>query len=209
MEGARERAERAAVGGLVSRASVLGLVGEYAFDLDDAAIVDDFYDDAMWDATRWGVATQVSLVTTTRATATYELGPGRIYGLFYDDVMLSSMTLQGMEAVNRDWRLAIGQPRAYITQDEDVNTVRLYKQPDENAKDFIFLFGSPLGHDFPNRALGVVMSERRDNLPAWLDVPLALGILGREYARESNHRDAAFAAACRDLGQDLLGWVLG
>jgi len=53
-----------------------------------------------------------------------------------------------------------------------------------------------------------VMGERRDDLPSWMDVPLALGVLAREYERESDHRDAVFAAACRQMSSTLLALVL-
>lgn len=204
MEGANEVA-----GGDGVKAEVIALVNSYAYDLADAPQVDGFYDDATWDSTRWGVTSQVTLVETTRNAATYDLGIGRIYAIFYDDVMLSGCSLQDVEAaVGAAWRDTVGRPHGYVVQDQDTNHVRIFPKPDANSRDFSFLFGAPLGHDFPDRALGVVIAERREDLPAWLDVPLALGVLAREYERDSAHRDAAFAKACRDIAGDLLGWLL-
>lgn len=193
----------------MSRASVLALITDYAFNLDDVT-VDGFYDDMMWDAARWGVATSIQLIPSARGDAEYVLPDteGRTYALFYDDVMLSPSLLQQLEAVNPLWRQASGKPNTYVVQDQSDRRFRVYPAPDANSEDFVFLFGAPMGHDFPERAIGCVIGEQRADQPSWLDIPLALAILGREFERESDHRDTAFAAACRDTGNQLLALVL-
>lgn len=196
----------------MSKSSVLALANAYAFNLTslaDSATLDGFYSDLMWDATRWGISTKVELVETTRDDATYALEQGRIYAIFYDDVMLSEASLQDLESVNPQWRDLVGRPHTWCQQDQNLNAIRVVPKPDARSVDFSFLFGAPMGHDFPARSLGVVIAERREDLPEWLDVPLALALLGREYERESAHRDVAFAKVCRELGNDLLEWVLG
>lgn len=194
----------------MSKASVFQLIDDLAFGLESSAPIEAFYDDLMWDATRWGVATNAALIPAVAGTPTYVTPAveGRIYGIFYDDVLLSQIALQALASVNVQWRDEVGRPRAYIVQDEPEHTFRVYPSPNENSQDFIFLFGSPFGHDFPARAVGAIIGERRDDLPDWLDVPLALMTLGREYERDSEHRDAAFAKTCRSLGAQLLALVL-
>jgi len=195
----------------MSQAGVLALVDAYGFDLDAHPQVEGFYADLMWDAARWGVSTSVQLLESVRGDGEYRtpLDEGAIHAIFYDDVQLSPTRLQSLEAVDADWRSVIGRPNSYIREDQNAHEFRVYPVPDESSVDFSFLFGSPLGHDFPARSLGIVQGEHRDDLPAWLDVPLALQILAREYARESDHRDPAFAKACKDLGDHLLALVLG
>lgn len=189
---------------------MLALVNEFAFGLEGSPQVDGFYDDLMADAARWGVSTSVQLIPTTRGNGEYSMPDteGRRCMLFYDDVQLSMIGIRDLVAVNPDWRDERGRPDAYVTQGEDEHDVLLYPVPDVNSKDFVFLLGSPMGRDFPDRALGVVMGERRQDLPSWMDVPLALAVLAREYERESDHRDVAFAAACRQMSSTLLALVL-
>lgn len=195
----------------MSRASVLALVEELTTNLAPDTQIADFYDDMMVDAGRWGVGTAVRLVETTRNEAVYQFPDDVVkeYAVFYDDLMLPLATLRELEATNSAWRdETAAKPRAYVEQDMPEHFVRLYPIPQQASADFSFLFGSPMGHDFPDRALGVVVGELRADLPAWLDVPLALAILSREYERESDHRDSAFAGACRNLGNMLLALVL-
>lgn len=194
----------------MSRTSVLALAAEFAFGLEGAPQVDGYYDDLMWDAARWGVSSSVQLVPTVRGDGVYEMpeDEGKRYMIFYDDIQLSLSSISDLNAVNPDWRDEVGRPDAYVIQGENEHDILLYPVPDVNARDFVFLFGSPMGRDFPDRALGTVMGERRDDLPSWMDVPLALGVLAREYERESAHRDVAFAAVCRQMSSTLLALVL-
>lgn len=189
---------------------MLALVDEFSYGLADAAPVAAFYDDLMWDATRWGVPSQAVLIPAIKDTAEYRTPDveGRIYGIFYDDVLLSLETPATLQAVDSAWRDARGRPRAFVTQEEGEHAFRLYPAPDEDSQDFIFLFGAPFGRDFPARAVGAIIGDRRDDLPEWLDLPLTLAILSREYEHDSAHRDAVFAQSCRTLGNALLGLVV-
>lgn len=194
----------------MSKLTVLALIDEFSFGLEGPPQVVGYYDDLMWDAARWGVSTIAQLVPTTRGGAEYAMPDteGKRYMLFYDDIQLSLMSISDLNAVNQDWRDEVGRPDAYVTQEGGDHDIMLYPKPDANSRDFVFLLGSPMGRDFPDRALGVVMGERRDDLPSWMDVPLALAVLAREYERESDHRDVAFAAACRQMSSTLLALVL-
>jgi hypothetical protein len=194
----------------MSKSTVLQLIDDIAFGMESASPVGAFYDDLMWDAARWGVSTNVVLIPATARFPTYTTpaNEARIYGIFYDDVLLSLMTLRQLEAVNAQWRDELGRSRSYISQDEPEHSFTVYPTPNEDSQSFVFLFGSPLGRDFPARALGAIIGERRDDLPGWLDIPLALSVLGREYERDSEHADPTFAKACRSIGAQLLALVL-
>lgn len=194
----------------MSKANVLQLVEDLAFDLESPSPVEAFYDDLMVDAVRWGITAQAVLIEAVADTATYELPDQamRLYAVFYDDVLLSEMKLRGLEAVNRQWRDEVGRPRAYTDEADPEEVFTIYPKPNENSEDFVFLFGSPFGRDFPFRAVGAIIGDRRDDLPDWLDMPLALMVLGREYERDSEHADPAFAKACTALGKQLLALVI-
>ncbi len=53
----------------------------------------------------------------------------------------------------------------------------------------------------------MIATETRDGYPEWLNLPLALLVLAREFARESDHRDPAFSTACAQLGKVALAMV--
>lgn len=196
----------------MSRTDVLNIAQSYAFDLAGTAELEAYYDDLMVDAGRWGISTECRLLPTTRGDAEYAfpVDSVREYAIFYDDIMLSRMELRDLEAsFGPLWRQRSGRPAAYVMQDMPEHEVRIAPAPDAASVDFSFIFGAPVGHDFPARSLGVVLSVTRQDLPAWLDVPLALSLLSREYERESAHRDVAFAAASRAMATQLLALVLG
>lgn len=188
---------------------MLALVDDLAFGLDGTTVL-TYYDDLMWDAARWGVATTIELLESVRGDGQYALPAteARVYAIFYDDVMLSQHALQDLEAVNPLWRDLVGKPAGWVSQDESEHDIQLVPTPDQSSVDFSFIHGAPEGVDFPDRAISVVMGVKRDDLPAWLDVPLALAVLSREFERESDHRDTVFAQACRTLGDQLLALVL-
>jgi hypothetical protein len=194
----------------MSRAGVMALVDDWTFGLATQTTLGSYYEDLTWDATRWGVPTTAVLLPVVRGTSEYVMpdAEGRTYAIFYDDILLSKATLRELEAVNARWRDKVGRPISWVEQDTPDHTFRITPTPEENSQDFIFLFGSPFGHDFPFRAVAAIIGERRDDLPDWLDVPLALSVLGREYERDSDHRDPQFALACRTIGTSLLALVL-
>ena len=194
----------------MSRANVLALVTDLSYGLATPDTVAAYYHDLTWDATRWGVPSVAVLVETIKDDGTYALpdNEGKTYGVFYDDILLSLASLNEMQAVNANWRDERGRPRALIVQDEPEHDVTVYPVPDVDAQDFIFLFGSPFGRDFPARAIAALIGDRRDDLPEWLNLPLALAVLSREYERDSAHRDAAFAQACRTIGDTLLALLV-
>lgn len=196
----------------MSHTDVINIAQSYAFGLAGTGEIETYYDDMMVDAGRWGISTECRLLETVRGTAEYAFPADSVreYAIFYDDIMLSRMELRDLEAIFGPlWRQRQGRPAAYVMQDMPEHQVRIAPTPDAASVDFSFIFGAPVGRDFPARSLGVILSVTRQNLPAWLDLPLALSILSREYERESAHRDMAFAAASRGMATQLLALVLG
>ena len=53
----------------------------------------------------------------------------------------------------------------------------------------------------PNESdtLTVFVTQYQSTVPTWMEMPIALEILHREYTRESNHQDIDFAMLCRRL----------
>lgn len=84
------------------------------------------------------------------------------------------------------WRNTRGQPRGFTRQSENVKTVEVLPPSDQ-----------------PNTGLVIYAQARTAELP-YLTLAMALKILAREYVRESDHFDRAFAKLCDDLGSLLL-----
>ena len=58
----------------------------------------------------------------------------------------------------------------------------------------------------PGNGISIHSEYRHDPLD-YLTLPFALAILWREYVRESDHQDFAFAAACKQLSDTLYGML--
>lgn len=193
----------------MAKADVLQLVSDLSNGLADATLAERYYREAVFDLGKQGWLTQATLVPATAGTGSYSFPAGAIelLALFYDDDQLDALYLRELEWIRSDWRDAHGSPVGYVRQDENDKTFRLYPIPDTSSKDFIFLFGSPLGLDYPEYSLAVVHTETRDDLPAWLELPVTFRILELEFERESSHRDPVFAKLCGELSKLLFVMV--
>lgn len=191
------------------KANVLTLVDVLSNGLADSVTSARFYDEAVIDLVRGGWIVNVALVAALAGEGLYELPVSGVSLLatFYDDREMSRVEQSELEWITPQWRDRRGIPVAYVTTDETDKEFRLFPQPDVSSKDFSFILGSPMGLDFPEYAAAVLFTEVRDDLPDWLDLPLTFVVLGREFARESAHRDFAFAATCEQVAKVLIGMV--
>jgi hypothetical protein len=193
----------------MSRVDTLALCQDLCTNQADATSITKFYDEIVSDLGHGNWLIVAELISTTAGTFEYN-PPDTIVdfkGAFYDDRWLYRENLRALEALNPHWRDERGTPRAYVIEDESNHKFKLYPTPDRDSKDFIFMFGSPLGLDFPTYAVLVLMTELREDLPKWLEMPVAFEILAREFARESDHTDQQFAEACRAISGLLLKMV--
>lgn len=195
----------------MSKASVLSLVDNLSANQAEHPAVERFYLEVVQTFARepWIVA--VTVLATQAGTSQYVLPDSlvKILAIFYDDRVLDRLDQVTAESMphGQYWRDAIGIPLAYVVEDETAKTFRLYPKPAASSKDFTFLVGAPLGADYPEYACALIATEVRDDLPDWLDLPLALLVCEREFSRESTHRDDAFAQTCRAIANVLLGMV--
>lgn len=193
----------------MAKSDVLDLVDTLSRARADRDICSTYYDDIVYEMALQGTLTAASLVATTADNASYDLPATAVTVLaaVYDTFQLPHTSLKELEAINPTWRSEVGDPIAFVTEDEPVRTVRLYPIPDRTSKDFIFMFGSPLGLDFPEYSLALLHTETRTNLATYFDLPVALEILAREFNRESDHKDSEFAEVCRSLAQSTMQMV--
>lgn len=193
----------------MSQSDVLSLCQELCTNQADATAIIKYYDEIVADLGRGEWLIVAEILSTTADTFEYD-PPSNIADLkavLYDDRWLYKENLRALEAVNPHWRDERGTPRAYVLEDESNHKFRLYPKPDRNSKDFVPIFGSPLGLDFPEYSVVVLMTELRTDLPPWLEMPVAWEILAREFARESDHMDLSFAKIAKQISQKMLEMV--
>ena len=191
------------------KASVLSLVTDLGGAQAQSPQTERLYDDLMQTVAGGALFNVVTLLPVTAGTAEYTLpAPGvKLAGVFYDQGMLSRARKRDLEAVDPAWRDRRGHPAAFIIDDLSRRTFRLYPQPVQTNTAFIFSVGAPFGIDHPVDAVAVIHSVAKSDLPVWLDLPLALLLIGREFGRDSDHRNPEFAQACQAIGKALLDMV--
>jgi hypothetical protein len=191
-------------------ADVLALAQLLAANQADVLTLIDYYDDAMADLAKIDMFIETRLLPLTADQASVEPPEPTVHvvAVCYDDRDLAETSMLDLEMLSPQWRDRTGTPYAYTQEDETTMTFRMIPVPMVPSKAFSFLHGEPLGVDFPAYVAAVFLSEQRADVPRWLDLPLAFSLLVREFGRDSDHMDPAFAAACRTFGQLLLGTVL-
>lgn len=193
----------------MSKASVLALASQLANMQGSDTNLDQFYEDAVMDVARQAMFNVLEIIPTHEGQSVY-VRPERtvaLLGLFYDDTMLSLVTLRELEATTPDWRERLGVPVAYFIEDVSHVAFGVYPTPVAPGDPVIPVHGAPFGLDYPAGTLAVLASDKLHDMPEWMDLPLALIVLAREFSRPSPHMDKVFAGACRNLGTLLLSMV--
>lgn len=185
---------------------VLTLAQDLSLQQGDPATASALYDEAVLALHGRPLLVGMTFLEHDAENSVYDVPDAalELLAVFYDDRQLSSMTRQAIESIQPDWRDRRGPPRAFVTETEGDRRFRLWPVPDTASTPESFVFGEPFGRDYPGYILVVLATEARRDVPAWLELPLALEVLGREFARESNHRDPVFAGACAELAVLLL-----
>ena len=175
----------------------------------DPTLFQGFFNSEM---TRIGAAdwhTTAVPITFTAGQPTVQL-PTTLLNLItviYDKTVLSELTLRELEALTTGWRNWPGAPIAYTTETETSKTIAVAPIPSLTSPLIIPVHGLPTGRDYqPGNGISI-HSESRDDPLDYLTLPFALAILWREYVRESDHQDFAFAAACKQLSDTLYGML--
>lgn len=191
----------------MSKTNVISFVDDMSLDGNNASSTDTFYNDTIKDMSQLPLFTNVRLLEITDGTNTYTIPDDvvQIQEMFYDSSVVPRSTTKFLTILNQEWRDENGRPTAYVVDEETSKQFRLYPTPDVNSKDFIFLFGEPLGRDFPEYSVGLVHTEIRQNNPDWLDYITALKVLALEHNKNSDIVDPQFADLCNQLADSLSG----
>lgn len=194
----------------MSKATVLTLVTNLTLGAaSDTTITGNYYDRVVEDLARFPWLTNMSLIPVTAPTAQYVLDTTqvKIAAMFYDSRQLSKLTLAQVEALNRTWRNEVGEPHSYVVEDEGQKTFRLYPSPNLDSKPQSFPNTQPFGLDFPAYTIVILHTETRTDLPAWLELPVALETAARAMEAESTYRDVGWAQQAHQMAAMLFNMV--
>lgn len=190
----------------MAEADVLYLVNLLSNGQADPTVTPDLYFDIV---AQWGDgpelltnASQVAINPTTEFQIPSSII--NVIGMIYDDRELGELTLRELEMLNPEWRNATGKPSSYTNVAESAKTFALYPTPRVATSPMLGVSGEPLGADYPTNSIAVIHTEQRQDVMYYLELPLALLILEREFSRESDHRDTDFAQLAGDFGRALL-----
>lgn len=192
---------------------VLALVATLSSSQAAADVVPRLFDDVVRELSQaysFDSALELVSITAGDATFTTPADAGQVLMVFYGTRVLPLESKLTMETLfGRDWASREGHPRAVVVEDESLRTFRLVPKPVQDSADYIPLFGStPFAKDYPAFNVAVLYSRVSNDPPYYLKLPLTLEVLAREFERESDHRDLAFAQAARELAARSLTMVL-
>jgi hypothetical protein len=173
----------------MSQSQVQTLVNLLSNNQADANLFADFYNDIMetLGPAHWHTNTALIATTPENSLLTLPASLLDLIQLIYDNTTLSELNLREVEEIATGWRNMKGRPVAYTRQSENVKTVELLPPPDESVN------------------VTSIHAETRSAELSYLTLPFALKILAREYVRESDHFDRAFAKICDEFADLLLG----
>lgn len=189
------------------KTTVLALVADLSLGQADQTRAGEYYDNIITELGREEWFTQKTLIDSTPEVATYELPANALKLLytFYDDRVLHPIKPWELDWFSPNWRDRRGKPVSAVTMFEQDKQFRLYPVPvDPQDENFAFLLGDPFGNPGRTNSIAVLHTEIRTDVQEWLDLPLALLVLEREYQRESRHKDAVLAQSFGDLGRLFL-----
>jgi hypothetical protein len=174
----------------MAKADVVTLVSDFSGSVTDAVEVGVLYDEVVKELGFVELLTSVEVQNVGAGQDTLEFATDTIRSLeVYSDQVgkLDRTTAHALRAIfGNGWRGLKGTTVAYVQDQENDNTVRLVPIPE-----------GPM-------SVSVVRVDSREDVPIWLELPIAFEVLNREMGRESNHQDVKFAALSGEVGKLLL-----
>ena len=170
----------------MSRADVLQLVQDISAEQSDDTEATRFYDDVVRDLGFYELLTDAESKTySPHDDGLYQMSPDamRILEIAWNKRRLDRASEFALRALyGASWQLKRQDPVAVTEWSESAGLLRLAPWPTQPG------------------VVDVIKTQTRENLPYWLELPVALMIIGREFRRESNHQDIKFADAANELG---------
>lgn len=176
----------------MAKADVLTLVDDLSLGQANATEAAVFYDEIIRELGFIEVLTGTETITIHAGTSSYNLAVDTIRALeFYNTAgYLPKSAYSGLGALfGASWRTRVGSPLAVTVEDENNNSFSLVPSP--NYSD----------------TMTVIRTETRTDVPVWLELPIALEILSREFLRESDHQDLEFSSLAKQIATVSLNMV--
>lgn len=190
----------------MTKASTLTLTSQLALSQVTEDQLAPFYDEAIFalGTLPWLLEATLLSVTSDQASFTLPATTLTMLQCWYDNRTLDRMTHAQLLALTPRWQEERGFPIAYTEEHLNLRTFRLYPLPAQPSESMTSILGGPFGEAFPGSNVAVLGVIQQQDLPSWLELPLALTLLAREYMRESPHRDPDFAHGCQQVASILM-----
>lgn len=189
------------------QADVLYLVNLLSNSQADPTTIVQYYKDIVDDWSSKEFLTNADLLTiSVQEEITLPLSVRSILQVIWDQRELGYLSLRELESLNPSWRTQKGAPTSYTDQAETAKTLALYPTPDLPSKP-LGTTVEPLGKDYPVYSMVLMVTEGRQDVPTYLELPLALLILEQEMGRISDHTDLQFSQFAGDFGRFLLSLI--
>lgn len=173
----------------MAKADVLTLVTSLSLGQDNATETAIFYDEIIREMGFLDVLTSTETIPIVSGVSVYTVAADTIRSIEFHSGNYGFLTKtdgKGLGSIfGAEWRNRVGSPIAVSMDEEDDDAFRLVPIPD--ATD----------------TLTIIRTDRRDDVPVWLELPLAFEILSREFSRESDHQDIDFSTATRAISNLL------
>lgn len=164
-----------------------------------------FYTEVLGDLSQYPILTRVSRVTSGTGNNAGQLAlpssANELHSVHYTDTFAPHagqyMQLGELSIKETSWLF----PQLYGPAGRPTNFIR-----DITNQRQLFLIPPTPTSSSNDGAL--IYSESRNTLPQWLQLPVALLILAKEYRRESDHMNTDVADACEMFGMYLINIVI-
>ena len=169
-----------------------------------------FYDEAVYTLGALPYVLEMSLVAVSQDQFTFTFPDNFLVlqEVWHDDRALDPMTHDELLALSSQWQEHRGPPLAYTDENISLQQLRLYPTPPLPSDPLLLLhYGGAFGIDYPTGNVVMLATQFLQDLPSWLELPLILGMLAREYILESPHQDIAFAQGCAQVSQLLMSML--
>lgn len=200
----------------MAQADVLALIDDLAGIRSDGANLADptlrlrYYTEVVFEH---GLVRQSAMdaafVAVVAGTAEYAQPAAAInaIAICHDATELRPTLRRGLEAYDPSWRSRRGTPRSYTAQDTDDDAFRLVPVPASSGA--TIGTSTPFSGTFPDGNLTFFYTDNVTDVPLWDELWVALEVLSREFARESDHLDLTFAQTAQTLAvvlRQLVGY---
>jgi len=176
----------------MAQADVQTLVDLLSSGQFDVTLFPQFYADVMNDlgAQNWHTSEQTLAVSAGNNPLNLSPNLLNLLGVIFGTTAMWQLTLRELESLNINWRNTTGTPNTFTMEALGAKSIELAPPPASPGTLYYF------------------QSETRTAELPYLTLPMALKVLWREYKRESDHQDLAYAAWCNYLADLILNEML-